>query len=267
MSKSLSSAAVQLPDCKRLDTAMENYRRAMSDPKLRDQWIEDYLPLVKSIVSRLRHHFPDSYDTEDIYGVAVRSLVLAVNRFDPTKGKSFGNYAALRIKGGLLDELRRIDHLPRANRAKAKSLQATILDLELVLKRPPSEEEICRELNLSNAEYRKLLEQTQPVVFVPLDSSSSGNGFDDDHASLSETLSDPTETTAFEKTDKKEKIEYLRERIKELPAKNQKILLLYYVEELRLSEIAHLFNLSEGRISQILSHSIISLRAMFQNHE
>lgn len=252
---------------KRFQQAAENYRNAMSNDRGRDQWIENYLPLVKSIVSRMRYHFPENYETEDMYGVGVRSLILAVNRFDPSKGKSFGNYAALRIKGGLLDELRRIDHLPRANRAKAKSLQSTILELELALKRPPTPEEISNELNLSLSEYRRLLEDTQPVLFVPLEAKSSHSDSDEYSTSLSETLHDPTETTAFEHVDRKEKIGLLRDRIKELPEQSQKILMLYYIEELRLSEIAHLFNLSEGRISQILSHSIITLKAKFQTFE
>lgn len=252
---------------KRFEQAAENYRTAMSSDKTRDQWIVDYLPLVKSIVNRMRFHFPENYETEDMYGIGVRSLILAVNRFDPSKGKSFGNYATLRIKGGLLDELRRIDHLPRANRAKAKSLQSTILELELTLKRPPTPEEICRELKISSGEYQKLLKQTQPVVFVPFESSSTNSDSESYSDSLSETLYDPTEPTAFDNVERKEKVTHLREKIKELPPQNQKILMLYYIEELRLSEIAHLFNLSEGRISQILSHSIISLRAKFQTSE
>ena len=154
----MASKVFPLEDnAKRFQQAADNYRQAMSNDKTRDKWIENYLPLVKSIVNRLRFHFPENYETEDMYGIGVRSLILAVNRFDPSKGKSFGNYASLRIKGGLLDELRRIDHLPRANRAKAKSLQATILELELKLKRPPSPEEICQELKLSLGEYQKLL--------------------------------------------------------------------------------------------------------------
>ena len=75
----------------------------MQDTKSRDLWIEDYLPLVKSIVSRMRHHFPESYETEDMYGIGARALVVAVNKFDSSKGKAFGNYATLRIKGALLD--------------------------------------------------------------------------------------------------------------------------------------------------------------------
>ena len=91
--------------------AAERYKKAMQDQKSRDLWIEDYLPLVKSIVSRMRNYFPESYDTEDMYGIGARALVVAVNRFDPSKGKSFGSYATLRIKGALLDELRKIDCL------------------------------------------------------------------------------------------------------------------------------------------------------------
>ena len=114
--------------------------------------IEDYLPLVKSIVSRMRFHFPDNYDLEDIYGVGVKALVISVNQFNPSKGKSFGAYAALRIKGALLDELRKTivyhDQI-----AKAKSLQATISELEARLKRPVTVEEVKEHLSLSSEEY------------------------------------------------------------------------------------------------------------------
>ena len=126
-------------------------------------------------------------------------------------------------------------------------------------------EEIREELNLSQSEYEKLLKQTQPVTFVPIDggaSNSSGNS--EDGLSLSETLSDPTEVTTQELTEKKEKVKILRDLIKELPDQNKKILMLYYYEELKLSEIAQIFSLTEGRISQILSHSLLCLRSNFQ---
>jgi RNA polymerase sigma factor for flagellar operon FliA len=251
----------------RMSVAAESYRQAMLTKESRDLWIEKYLPLVKSIVVRLRHHFPETYETEDMYGVGVRSLILAVNRFDPSKGKSFGNYAALRIKGGLLDELRRIDHLPRANRAKAKSLQATILELELALGRTPTDVEVRESLDLTKDEYGRLLKQTQPVTFISMDGNSHERMEEDDSSSLFETLDDPTESTAFDKLEKREKVFMLREKIKDLPEQSQKILLLYYIEELRLSEIAHLFKLSEGRISQIISQTLLTLRAHFQTFE
>ena len=121
MSSGVSNLAMDNPsshdrDLDRMKQAAERYRQAMTNEKDRERLIEDYLPLVKSIVSRTRHHFPDSYEMEDMYGIGAKALVVSVNQFDPSKGKAFGNYASLRIRGALLDELRRIDSLPRANR-------------------------------------------------------------------------------------------------------------------------------------------------------
>ncbi len=82
---------------------------------------------------------------------------------------------------------------------------------------------------------------------------------------MSETISDPTEQNALETTEYRDKVLLLRDRIKDLPDPQKKILMLYYYEELKLSEIAHIFGLSEGRISQILSHSVLALRAHFQS--
>ena len=260
-SNALTKPPVNSP---RVKIASENYRKAMRSDKERDQLIEDYLPLVKSIVVRMRHNFPEHYDMEDMYGVGVKALVISVNQFDPTKGKSFGNYAALRIRGSLLDELRRLDCLPRANRAKARSLQSTIREFELRHNRTPSDEEICRELNLSSTEYGKLLNETQPISFVPIDGSTQ-DASGDENLPLTETLDDPTEETSAEKLEQKEKIYLLRDKIKALPDQQKKILMLYYFEELRLVEIAHIFGLTEGRISQILSQTLLTLKAQFKS--
>jgi RNA polymerase sigma factor for flagellar operon FliA len=249
----------------RLREAARLYKRTMSDEKEREKLIENYLPLVKSIVSRMRHHFPDTVESEDLYGIGAKALVLAVNQFNPSKGRSFGSYAGLRIKGSLLDELRRIDCLPRANRAKARSLQATIAELESKYKRPVSEDEVRQELNIDVNEYRKLLKETQPVTFVPLDAPIDSNAGDGGTpGTLSDVLSDPTETDALEQTESRERVALLRERIRVLPDQQKKILALYYYEEMKLAEIAQIFGLTEGRISQILSHTIISLRSHFR---
>ncbi|SVD72788.1 uncharacterized protein METZ01_LOCUS425642, partial [marine metagenome] len=151
------SAEQVAPRGERMREAARLYKRAMSDEKEREKLIENYLPLVKSIVSRMQHNFPDAVEREDLYGIGAKALVLAVNQFDPSKGRSFGSYTKLRIKGALLDELRRIDCLPRANRAKARSLQATIAELEAKYKRSVSEDDVRQELNLGEGEYQELL--------------------------------------------------------------------------------------------------------------
>ncbi len=265
MSSSSARLSLQEQNIAKMQEAADRYKMAMQREKTREKWIEDYLPLVKSIVSRLRHHFPDTYDSEDMYGIGARALILAVNQFDPSKGKSFGNYAALRIKGALLDELRRIDSLPRTNRAKARSLQSTIGILENRFGRTPTEDEIRAELKVSSQEYARLLKETQPISFIPLESKNDFSNEGEDGLSLSDTLFDPTESNALENTESRERVVLLRERIKELPDPQKKILMLYYYEELRLSEIAQIFGLTEGRISQILSHTVISLKAHFKS--
>lgn len=245
--------------------AVERYNRAMLSDEQRDKFIIDYLPLVKSLVLRMKHNFPDNCLVEDMYGIGARALIVAVNQFDPSKGKSFGNYAAMRIRGSLLDELRRIDCLPRANRAKAKSLQETILKLESKFKRSPNACEIKNELNISDREYNILLKETQPITFTPIENQFEGPDQTRETQSLLETLNDPTDQSSSEILESKEKVEILRDLIKGLPEQQKQILMLYYYEELRLSEISKVFNLSEGRISQILSQSVLTLKAQFKS--
>lgn len=208
-----------------------------------------------------------------VMGLAGLGLIFAPEwQLSPTVGIAlifggFGtlsNYAALRIRGALLDELRRLDCLPRANRAKAKSLQATIQTLESKLKRTPTEIEIRKELSLSDKEYSTLLKDTQPITFVPIESSSDGSDEGDGRVSLIESLHEPTDQTSSEVLEQKEKVAILKDLIKDLPKQQKQILMLYYYEELRLSEIAEIFSLTEGRISQILSQCILNLKSKFK---
>ena len=131
--------------------------------------------------------------------------------------------------------------------------------------RNPTEDEIRGELKVSSQEYARLLKETQPISFIPLESKNDFSNEGEDGLSLSDTLFDPTESNALENTESRERVVLLRERIKELPDQQKKILMLYYYEELRLSEIAQIFGLTEGRISQILSHTVISLKAHFKS--
>jgi RNA polymerase sigma factor for flagellar operon FliA len=137
--------------------------------------------------------------------------------------------------------------------------------MEARLKRSVSVDEVRSEPSLSNSAYAKLLKETQPVTFVPIDVPTENDVHSGGNSSLADTISDPTELDASEITEHKDKVALLREEIKKLPDPQKKILLLYYYEELKLSEIAQIFGLTEGRISQILSHSVLALRSHFQS--
>ncbi len=221
--------------------------------------VEQYLPLVRGIVARMGIYFNHHVDMDDIYSVGVSGLISAVHRYDTSKKRAFSAYASTRVKGAILDELRRMDWMPRALRASAKKLRRTVEKLEAKLKRAATEEEVSRELGLSKNEYTHLLDQVRPLSFVAMDDTSRKT--DSEGGTLHEIISDANALNAREKAEDKEVVELMRARIDQLPDLQQRILKLYYFEGLRLAEIAQVFGLSEARICQIHTHIVLSLRA------
>ena len=221
--------------------------------------IERYLPLVRNVVDRIKLTLPSHVDVDDLYSVGVTGLIAAVRRYDPEQGRTFTSYAATRIRGAVLDELRRLDWCSRRVRARARKLKDTINDLEQRLGRTATEDEICEELDLTPKEYAKWLEEVQPVTFVALDQHMHDE--DSEGASLHELLPDESNVTGRDNLEKEETLQILAQRISELPDIPRKLLGMYYFENMRLAEIAAVFGLTESRICQIHSQTILGLRA------
>jgi len=222
--------------------------------------IERYLPLVKAIVSRMRIYFPPNAELEDLYSVGVSGLITAIRRCDPEKTESFGSYAALRIRGAILDELRRLDWMPRSDRLQAKKLRAVVGELEQKLMRPATEHEIAEAMGLTHAAYLALLDQVRPITLISLDSSPANDGGSEDGSAVHEAVSDDTLPDARDRAEKHEMMALLRERIKDLPDVPRKGLMMYYYEGMCLADIAEVFGLTESRICQIHAQAVISLR-------
>ncbi len=231
-----------------------------TEPKQEPKWdlVKAYLPLVKSIVSRMRIYFPDSVDVEDIYSVALGGIITASRNYDPEKSKAFGPYAALRIRGALLDELRRLDWMPRIARINLKKYQRAVEELEGKLHREAGEADIEEALSITPEEQRKLRESRQPVYLVPLDCPVVPG--DDETPALHETISDLTQKDGRDVAEDHEVLELLRDRLEALPEIPRKVLAMYYLEGLRLAEIAEVFGLTESRICQIHSQALNTLR-------
>jgi len=226
-------------------------------------FLEQYLPLVKTTVGRMRLTLPTTLDLDDLYSVGVTGLMTAVHKFDPAQSSTFAAYAAIHIRGAVLDELRRMDWLSRGCREKAKKLKETIFAVEQNKGRPATEEEIREALGMTQDEYGELLEETKPVSFVPFDGESSPQN--SEGLSLNETLADESQGTALDSLEKKELLQLVMDRIQMLPDLPKKVMAMYYFEEMRLAEIAAAFGLTEGRISQIHSQTVIGLRAFIEN--
>jgi RNA polymerase sigma factor for flagellar operon FliA len=221
--------------------------------------IERFLPLVRNVVDRIKLVLPAHIEADDLYSVGITGLIAAVRKYDPEQGNTFASYAAMRIRGAILDELRRMDWCPRRARARARKLKQAISDLEQRLGRAVTEQEICADLGLSAKEYAKWLEESRPVIFVAIDQETENEN--SSGISLHELLADETDETGRDRMEKQELRELLVQRIKELPDTPRKILAMYYFENMRLAEIAAVFGLTESRICQIHSQAIISLRA------
>lgn len=220
--------------------------------------IERHLPLVKTVVGRMRVHLPPHIDVDDLQGVALVGLMTAVRRYDPQQGQAFHGYAMLCIRGAVLDELRRMDWMPRTLRHKARQLKETLARLEGEHGRAVTEEEAADALGMNIGDYRALLDEVRPISFVPLDAEADESG---EAGFLHETIADGEQPLPGAALERRELLGLVADHITRLPDMQRKVLALYYHEEMRLSEIAEVFDVTESRISQIHTQAVLSLRA------
>lgn len=246
-------------------TAQELWRRyhKQGDTDSENALIEKYLPLVSSIAARLAMTLPDHVDQDDLYSAGLVGLLQALRNYDPTCGASFETYARTRVRGAMLDELRKMDWVPRTVHEKARKIQAVVAQLEQRLGKVPSEEEMAKALNVTLEQYGKLLNEIRPAAFVCLDTVSS----EDDTGSLYEVVANTADESPLEQISHRELKQVILERLKELPEMQRKVLAFYYAEEMHLREIAEVVGLTESRICQIHAQAILSIRAYLQRYE
>lgn len=224
--------------------------------------IERYLPLVRNVVDRIKLNVPAHVDADDLYSVGITGLIAAVRKFDPEQGTTFAGYAAMRIRGAILDELRRMDWCPRRARARSRKLKSAINDVEQKVGRVATDAEVSAALGLDAKEYAKWVDEAKPVTFIAIDQGSES--LEGEGPSLHDLLADENDVTGRDNLEKAELVQLLTQRIADLPDIPKKILAMYYYENLRLAEIAEVFGLTESRICQIHAQTILGLRAYLQ---
>lgn len=222
--------------------------------------VEKYVPLVKSVVGRLAMTLPPHVDGEDLYSAGLGGLLNAVRNYNPTAGTSFETYARLRIRGSVLDELRRMDWVPRSVHTKARKVQAAMHAIEQKKGRVAKEEEVAAALKLPIKEYQQWLEEIRPATFVCLDAAFPNSDYDDG-LSQYESLADQKQENPLDGTFRREVAQFIVQRLKALPEMQRKVLALYYFEDMRLREIAEAFNLTESRICQIHAAAILNIKS------
>jgi RNA polymerase sigma factor for flagellar operon FliA len=235
------------------------------DTPTEDALIRQYLPLVRTVVGRLAMALSAQVSAEDLHSAARVGLLQAIRRFDTKGGASFRTFARFRIRGAVLDELRRMDWVPRLVHDRARKIQNALGELEQQLGAPPSEQQMAEALGLTLGGYRSWLDEIRPVAFVCLDAGFHGDT--PDGAAPHESIADDSQEDPFERASRSELKALIAKRIRQLPPIQREVLALYYYEDLRLREIAEVFGLTESRICQIHSQAIQAIRRFIERHE
>jgi len=269
--KSLARRSVRHKACARHKTPPRRHdtpprpKRIRAGSAAEAALVEKYVPLVKNVVGRLAMTLPPHVDGEDLYSAGLTGLLNAVRQYNPSAGTSFETYARLRIRGAVLDELRRMDWVPRSVHTKARKLQNVMGQLEQKKGRMPTEQEMAKALKIPLAEYQRWLEETRPATFVCLDAAF--NSEHDDTINQHDSLADPRQEDPVDGAFRRELSRLIADRLKQLPDMQRKVLGLYYFEDMRLREIAEVFGLTESRICQIHAQAIHSIRSYLQRFD
>src|SRR6201987_6439694 len=202
---------------KRLDSPAEvdsNQNPASEDSFQR--LLENHLPLVRSIVERMRRKLPSKIEADELYSIGVTGLVAAARNYRPSRESSFASYATTRIRGAILDELRRMDWMSRATRSKAKLLGSHISKLEQEEGGNFSSNSLCAEMQMSEEELAELMDEVRPVRFVSFDGVDEQSDLEDQ--SLHEIVPDDSCIPPLDVLERKEILSLLAQRMAQMPS-------------------------------------------------
>jgi RNA polymerase sigma factor FliA len=231
------------------------YRRQEADD--REKVIEEFLPIIKHLAFKVSRGFDDESVTEDLISSGVLGLLEAMEKFDPTRGIKLNTYAYLRIRGAMIDELRKRDWFPRSARTKAKKLEEVIRKLESRLGRYPTEEEVARELKIDLEDYLMMLKDFGSLSILSIEDISEISGVERDGL-IRYVMEDGASPEKCAEMRELESL--LAKELDRLPEKQKLVLSLYYYEDLNMKEIAEILTITEARVSQIHSQAVLSLR-------
>jgi RNA polymerase sigma factor for flagellar operon FliA len=223
---------------------------------VRNELVLAHVGLVKILAARVSRRVPAQVEVNELIGVGMVGLVDAARRYEPSLGVPFEAFARRRIHGAMLDALRGLDWAPRSVRKMRRDVDGAIAALRHRLQRAPQEEEIAAALNVSTAEYGRMLDQMRAVDLATVRQIEAGRA---DGPTLDVAI-DPGEGP-YAQLERAELRRHLAEAIGELPPRERQILSLYYEKELTLAEIGAVIGVGESRVSQLRTQAVARLRA------
>ena len=231
--------------------------QAVKDVDGKEQIIQEYIPLVKYIASRVMFGKNKYMEYEDLVSYGLIGLMDALNKFDSTKGMKFSSYASIRIKGAMIDELRKNRPISKGAMDKLNRYNKAIDDLQMKLLREPTTDQIANYLEISLSEVAEIENYINYISMVSLESVIFSEDEDVNLIGIIEDKNSPSPDAFLQD---KEQLEVLTQGINLLKEKDRTVLNLYYYEGLTLKEIGVILSVSESRVCQLHSRAISNLR-------
>ncbi|MEE1941840.1 RNA polymerase sigma factor WhiG [Streptomyces sp. TRM 70361] len=252
-----ADAAARPAPPRSLDELWRSYK-CTGDERLREQLILHYSPLVKYVAGRVSVGLPANVEQADFVSSGVFGLIDAIEKFDPDRSIKFETYAITRIRGAMIDELRALDWIPRSVRQKARAFERAHAALEATLRRTPSEAEVADEMGIPLEELHGIFSQLPLTNMVALEEVLHAGGDGGDR--LVDTLEDTAADNPVEVAEDRELRRLLARAVNTLPEREKTVVILYYYEGLTLAEIGQVLGVTESRVSQIHTKSVLQLR-------
>ena len=238
----------------------EDYSKYKSTES-REKIIIEYAGLVKIVAGRLSMYLGYNVEYDDLVGYGIFGLIDAVDKFDYSKGVKFETYASFRIRGAILDEIRKMDWIPRTLRQKQRKIDAAYQKIESEQGRVPTDEEVASELEITLEEFDIWQSQTKVSNLLSLDEYMEQGSEVKMESSLSAQYETPEKIV-----EKQELKEILIKTLDSLTEKEKKVIILYYYEDLTLKEISSILEVSESRISQLHTKALQKMKLKLGNN-
>jgi RNA polymerase sigma factor for flagellar operon FliA len=235
--------------------------RANPSKELREQIITEYASLVKVVAGRLSMYLGYNVEYEDLVSYGIFGLIDAIDKFDPEKDVKFETYASLRIRGSILDQIRKMDWIPRTVRQKQKRIDEAVKSIETRTGKNATDEEVSKELGIEEDELNEWQSQLKITNIVSLNEFVEQSG---------EPVMDARNNSHFvqpeDSIEQEELKKVLDDTMELLTEKERKVILLYYYEELTLKEISKILAVSESRVSQLHTKALLKMRKKMGNY-
>lgn len=230
-------------------------------PEVRERLILEYAPLVKLVAGRLSMYLGYNVEYDDLVSYGIFGLIDAIDKFDSMKEVKFETYASLRIRGAILDQIRKMDWIPRTIRQRQKKIDAVTKEIEATKGRNATNEEIAQALGISDDEYGEWQSQMKITNVVSL------NEFMEQGSEVPVENNNSTHFDSPEEVIEREELKtVLTEALEVLTEKERRVIELYYYEDLTLKEISNILEVSESRISQLHTRGLQKLKSKMGNY-